>query len=179
MKNLITANNYKNRFFEIIKEDITKLSLSQEELNDILKGYLETAIWTEEEQLSSEIVSIDDNDEDDENTELEKLIKIQNNFNSKPLLSFITDDIDVDSKIQAYNDIKKFLEGISKEAFDEAIKENDYFGLGMDIWLTRNGHGSGFFDRGYEHKEELEKAAKDLKESDLYITDDYKLAFSN
>jgi hypothetical protein len=46
---------------------------------------------------------------------------------------------------------------------------------GHDFWLTRNGHGTGFWDRGYkdERKEEfgelLTKAAKSYGPFDLYL----------
>lgn len=42
---------------------------------------------------------------------------------------------------------------------------------GMDLWLSRNGHGAGFFDRGYEpHFKALQEAAKSLggRECSLY-----------
>lgn len=43
---------------------------------------------------------------------------------------------------------------------------------GGDFWLTRNGHGAGFWDRGLgELGERLSKAAKAFGGSDLYIGD--------
>jgi hypothetical protein len=49
----------------------------------------------------------------------------------------------------------------------------------MDIWLTRNGHGSGFFDHSYDddNEKKLMDAARSLKEKYLYIGDDNKLHF--
>lgn len=44
--------------------------------------------------------------------------------------------------------------------------------LGHDFWLTRNGHGTGFWDRGLgELGEKLTQAAHLVGESHLYITD--------
>jgi hypothetical protein len=45
---------------------------------------------------------------------------------------------------------------------------------GHDFWLTRNGHGAGYFDRGVsdEVSEVLTKASKAAGTSDLYIGDD-------
>jgi hypothetical protein len=44
---------------------------------------------------------------------------------------------------------------------------------GADFWLTRNGHGAGFWDRGLgELGERLTEAAKASGSSDLYIGDD-------
>jgi hypothetical protein len=48
----------------------------------------------------------------------------------------------------------------------------------MDIWLTRNGHGTGFFDRSYDNEEDLVNAARKIKSKDLYVGDDGKLYFS-
>lgn len=47
---------------------------------------------------------------------------------------------------------------------------------GHDFWLTRNGHGVGFWDRGYgELGDKLSEAAERFHECDLYITDDGKV----
>jgi hypothetical protein len=44
---------------------------------------------------------------------------------------------------------------------------------GHDFWLTRNGHGAGFWDRGIDALgDELTRAAKVYGASDLYIGDD-------
>lgn len=48
--------------------------------------------------------------------------------------------------------------------------------VGHDLWLTRNRHGSGFWDRpeiyGKENAEKLTKLAHDLGEESLVIGDD-------
>ena len=47
---------------------------------------------------------------------------------------------------------------------------------GGDFWLTRNGHGAGFWDRGLgELGKRLSKAAKTHGSSDLYIGDDERI----
>jgi hypothetical protein len=45
---------------------------------------------------------------------------------------------------------------------------------GHDFWLTRNSHGSGFWDGGWQEPaaSELTKAAKSFGEFDLYVGDD-------
>jgi len=44
---------------------------------------------------------------------------------------------------------------------------------GHDFWLTRNGHGAGFWDRGLGVVgDELTKAAKSFGERNLYVGDD-------
>lgn len=159
--------------------------LNQDDLNEILKGYLEAALWTEEERLTSDYKENlgynqeDWDDEDDFEDETERLIYLKRNFENKPFERFIVDDLEDDSKIQAYLDIKNFIKMAGKSACMEAIQENGFFKFGMDIWLTRNRHGAGFFDHNYEHEKELENAAHNLKEVDLYITDNNTIAFSN
>lgn len=45
--------------------------------------------------------------------------------------------------------------------------------VGHDFWLTRNGHGVGFWDRGLgDLGDELTKHAEACKCSDLYVGDD-------
>ena len=62
-----------------------------------------------------------------------------------------------------------------------AMKNNTEYtwqGVGMDLWLTRNGHGAGFWDRklgsynGYNIGDCLSEACKMLGESYLYEGDD-------
>jgi phage-related protein len=45
---------------------------------------------------------------------------------------------------------------------------------GHDLWLTRNGHGAGFWDGGWpdEAGERLADAARELGESSVYVGDD-------
>lgn len=179
----VLEENFSSMVSEV--EVAAGLDLSQEELNEILKGYLEAAIWTEEERLKedydSEYGYSEDgyNEDDDEETDLDKLIRIQTQFNSKPFENFMVEDLEGDSKVQAYIDIKTFIKNAGKEAVEEAIEDQGLFRLGMDIWLTRNGHGSEFFDHSYEYEKELMDAGMVLKSVDLYITDNLTLAFSN
>ena len=41
---------------------------------------------------------------------------------------------------------------------------------GHDFWLSRNGHGSGFFDHGGKHDDTLQDIAKGYGEIDLYAS---------
>jgi len=160
---------------EYIDKNGNLKGLPQKDINEILKGYIECALWTEEERLEDEAtMELDDEDMDD----IEKLIQLKGKFDKKSFTSFVSEDIDVDSRIDAYNDIKTFIKNAGDNAIEEAISENGLFKLGMDIWFTRNGHGAGFFDYNYENEEKLIKAGKDLKPKDLYIGDNNKLYFT-
>lgn len=178
MKIIITEN----QLDKILTENI---SVTQEEIKEILKGYLEAAIWTEEERLNSEYSSdydevFNDDDDDDSISDIDKLVKLSANMNNKGIDKFSKEDIEVDSLIKTYTDIKQFLTMVGNNV-DVAIDENGLQQLGHDIWLTRNRHGAGFFDRGYD--DEIEKLLMDashkLGEVDLYINDNMKLSFSN
>lgn len=63
------------------------------------------------------------------------------------------------------------------DAFAEA-EADDLAGMdagqaGHDFWLTRNGHGAGFWDRGLgERGDRLTKAAHVYGESSPYVGDD-------
>ena len=159
-------------------------TLDQDQLNEILKGYLEAALWTEEERLRDDYkggLGYDEEDWNDEsdNDDIENLIRIKQKLENKPFDRFVLDDLENNSKIQAYLDIKTFIKNAGLNAITEAVDENGWFKLGMDIWLTRNGHGAGFFDHNYDNEELLMNAAKGLKEVDLYLTDNNTLAFGN
>ena len=99
--------------------------------------------------------SVDDNDE---------------YFDSFSMMDIAETDIS-----DAMNDVEGFLELID---FDKL--NLDAAGVGHDFLLTRNGHGAGFWDRGYDEKLEtiLMDAAKSFSEVWLYIGDDQKLHFT-
>ena len=48
--------------------------------------------------------------------------------------------------------------------------------VGHDLWLTRNGHGAGFWDRGLgEIGDRLSEAARAMGEVHLWVDDDGKV----
>ena len=165
---------------DFLNENNTVSNLAQEDINEILRGYIECALLTEEDELRDQ-ATVDTDDEEyedfDELDDIEKIITLKGKFDSKTFTSFVSDDIDIDSKIDAYNDIKLFIESAGNDAIQEAIEVNGLFKLGMDIWFTRNGHGSGFFDSHYDNEEQLTNAGKQLKSKSLYVGDDGKLYF--
>ncbi len=177
------SESYKKRICELAGVD-TSMNLTQEDLNLILKGYITAALWTEEEQLRSSYKEnnpdFNQDDEDEEQSDLEKLIRINSKIQNEPFNVFSEENIEPDSKIQAYVDIKNFLQQAGPAAA-EAITQTGLEQMGHDIWLSRNGHGAGFFDRNYEYETEktLMSVARNLKGVDLYLTDYNQLAFSN
>lgn len=63
------------------------------------------------------------------------------------------------------------------EALNDKAIGDDY--IGHDIWLTRNGHGAGFWDRGYpDHLQRIACAAcKALGERNVWVDDNGVVSF--
>jgi hypothetical protein len=81
------------------------------------------------------------------------------------------EDFSAECLAESLEDCRKFLE--------LAGEFSDYDRAGHDFWLSRNGHGSGFFDSpeiyGEERAEFLQKESGKFPEVDLYIGDDGKI----
>lgn len=65
-------------------------------------------------------------------------------------------------------------------SFDKTCDHGVFQQAGHDFWLTRNGHGAGFWDGDWAEPAgiELDKLSKSFGETDLYVGDDKKLHFS-
>jgi len=76
-----------------------------------------------------------------------------------------------DSIIDSWQDVKKFI-AIAGDLLDEMDDEQ----IGHDLWLTRNGHGSGFWDRGLgEVGDKLTDIASNMGEKNLFWGEDGKI----
>jgi hypothetical protein len=99
------------------------------------------------------------------------------NFNNQ----YTIQDINKEHLNEIKNECLNF-QNENKQLLDTAIDLYNYNlkQAGHDFWLTRNGHGAGFFDRGLENiGKELTYKSHQLKESDLYLGDDNQLYFTN
>lgn len=88
------------------------------------------------------------------------------------------DDIEQDTFRQMEDDCKDFQESnnelLMKAYCHNAGYSEDY--AGHDFWLTRNGHGAGFWDRGLgDIGKELTEAAKAYGGVDLMLDEDGKI----
>lgn len=115
----------------------------------ILQHYLIAALWS----------SHDDNGD---------------SFDSK----FDISDFSNDDRRKAQMDIKKFISKASRflAQIDRSVYDEE--NIGHDFWLTRNGHGAGFWDRSELPEgigEALTKIATSFGESDVYTGDDGKV----
>jgi hypothetical protein len=155
-------------------------------------GYIKAALFTDEEELQNYLQDkIDElknqmgyDDEDDDEDEVSDIDMIIKSYNENPYLEelenklingFDENDINSESKSKTRKEIEEFINLLSDTTLDEV----EPFDLGMDFWLTRNHHGSGFWDGDYseEAEEDLMLAVKNFKEKNLIIGDDMMLYF--
>jgi hypothetical protein len=164
-------SNFKEILKQILKEelDLNTYFLKEKDLRQILNGYIDFALQQEERNLVPQGNIIPG-----------KKAK----FNPE---DFTIDDVDLDSRIQQYMDIKKFLELAGEDAVMDYLT-NDYDditdqklrNLGFDIWLSRNIADAGFAERMYDNDETEEKlmsAAQKLGGVTLAIGDDDMIYF--
>lgn len=121
-----------------IKDLLNESEIASPEIVEILNGYLEAALWSEEDRIGE---------------------------------ANIESDISDDAKIDAYIEIKKFV----NQAGD-LLNNIEPSQIGHDIWLTRSGHGAGFWDRGLgEIGDKLSDIASDMGEKSLFWGEDGKI----
>jgi len=122
-------------------------SINSTPLDDFTYSYIRTALW-----------STNDNSDEMGGEPLEKNYNIHN--------------ISKDTLDKMINDSKKF----QKLAGDN-LNIGSLSQAGHDFWLTRNGHGAGFWDGDWPEPEatELTKLSKSFGEFDLYVGDDGKI----
>jgi hypothetical protein len=126
------------------------------DIEKFLEGYTEAALWS-----SSDWSNV----QSDENPDGE--------INPIPLdENYTVDDISPLTLKLMREDCEAF---ILANAADLAEYENhsavtSAFRAGVDFWLSRNGHGAGFFDMGPEAVfERLQQAAREAGEVNLYV----------
>jgi hypothetical protein len=110
--------------------------------------------------------------------------------NDRPLdADFDISDLGEEARKQAVDDCKKFqtenAELLARYRDDIIIRHGEYSAddyAGHDFWLTRCGHGCGFWDRDYRTDGtiggRLTEACKAFGGLDIYVGDDGKLYFS-
>lgn len=132
------------------------------EMDGMVKGYLEAALFTEQERMEEDV---QDEYGDFDVSEYIEPISI--------------DDFSKDSIKLAKMDCDKFLSKFSDDDLEEIFEYYDLFDLGNDFWFTRNGHGVGFWDRDLPEniKELLMDAVEGFKEVYLERGDNGELNF--
>ncbi len=85
--------------------------------------------------------------------------------------SHTINDIAWEAVIQAAKDVDAFMAAC--DFLDLGHDGHGYESVGHDLWLTRNGHGAGYWDGDYPvHGNGLTTLARGMGEVDLYVGDD-------
>jgi hypothetical protein len=78
------------------------------------------------------------------------------------------DDFDRKAVNSARSDLAGFFEYVAETCPDAADELDAYHNrAGHDFWLSRNGHGAGFWDGDWEHGRVLRDAAKTFGTVDI------------
>ena len=139
------------------------------QLNDMVRGYVECALWAGQDWSL-----VDDEDEDAPDNP----VPWDDNYGAEDLS---------DGAMRTIRDTcRDFVEYVEENIGEDALDTWVSYGeswerIGHDFYLTRNGHGAGFWDRWSDGGERetmgngLADAARTWGESDFYVGDDGKL----
>lgn len=128
------------------------LAAAKLDLDAKLKSYIETALW-----------SSSDNADESGGEPLDK--------------NYGINDLAPKAVEKMRRDVNKFFEENAKDIELAASEGQDGKQVAHDFWLTRNGHGAGFWDGDYSEElgNRLTAAAEKFGEQDIVIGDDGKL----
>lgn len=125
------------RYGEQVKEEIGADLSSVLDVDDVTRGYLACLIWTG--QVSYWTDTKEFGGEPLDTGELEDVFMGS------------TDELPDNIQQQAHYEVEQFIEAIEPYLFYFDLPgELDSSALGHDFCLTRNRHGAGFWDRGWE-----------------------------
>jgi len=116
-------------------------------MDDMVEGYIEAALWAGNDW--SAIGGKDNPDPLDENYGVE--------------------DVEADTVAEIREDCQDFADANAAD-LETYCETYDMSHAGHDFYLTRNGHGAGFWDRGIEAGDRLSDAAKAYGPDDLDST---------
>lgn len=132
--------------------------MTSDDLEEMLEAYVECALWSSSANASW-----------DEDTQ--SFVEDEKNDASFLDHNFAADDVATESVEAMRADCAAFIEA-NAEDLDQMAPEQ----VGHDFWLTRNGHGAGFWDRGLrEVGQRLTDACRPYGDSNLYLGDDQKI----
>lgn len=142
---------------DIVRKQMRRKLTEAKLETDPLKAYLQTALWA----------SSDENDD-----------PLDSNYS---INDFAPGEVN-----KAKIDLKNFVGKLKTSGLLGLYKkEYDLSQLAHDFWLTRNGHGAGFWDRSYSNDapdgsdlgDAITKIADSFRETSVYVGDDGKLYF--
>jgi hypothetical protein len=89
---------------------------------------------------------------------------------------YTRDDIAPEALASMREDVENFCDDALDTDATQGVSEIPDSQIGHDFWLTRNGHGAGFWDRGLgKLGDDLTALCRPYGESDLYVGDDGKV----
>lgn len=89
---------------------------------------------------------------------------------SSSISEYAISDFSIDAIKEAQSDVFDFVNANQDLITKSELSEEQ---VGHDFWLTRNGHGAGFWDRGLgKIGQELTENCKTYGSCDLYVSDD-------
>lgn len=131
------------------------------QLDEFVRGYLVSALWTSNDETTDT-----GGEPMDANYDITDIAPQCVAGARATCLEFMTAN---------YPDLLKYAASRKINVGEGTIWEH----AGHDFWLTRNGHGVGFWDRDLgELGDRLSDASKAHKEIDLYLGEDGKLYFT-
>lgn len=137
----------------------TPVNYENANLRRCVDGYLETGLWSESCNGTAEHEHPYPERPEDCDVSLGNI-------------GFTANDVSDESRVKAEADCRAFLDTIAEErpeAFHHMAPEI----IGRDFWLTRNGHGAGFWDHGLgELGDWLTAMAKPYGEVSMWVRGD-------
>ncbi|MFW5871481.1 MAG: hypothetical protein ACOCUT_00090 [bacterium] len=115
---------------------------------DFFQGYIDCALWAESADIEPEL---DESFAD---------------------CGFSVISLTEETRKKMEDDCEKFLQKAENLLDEEKNVRKDNFRFdiaGQDFWLTRNGHGAGFWDGGWHYGKELTEIANEFPECTLYL----------
>lgn len=125
------------------------------DMDAMVQGYLECALWssTECDEDGNDCHPLDDN--------------------------YGVDDIAPEAVVSAIDDCQDFVDLATEVGVDLNAIGMEPSTIGHDFWLTRNGHGAGFWDRDLgKVGDQLTRWSKTFSGIDPYVGDDGFIYFS-
>jgi len=90
--------------------------------------------------------------------------------------NYSRDDIAFSSLLSMARECRDFMHAHEKDLRRYCVRMSGMEAAGHDFWLTKNRHGSGFWDQGLgELGRRLSENAKVYGSTDLYLGDDGKI----
>lgn len=132
------------------------------DIEEMASAYIECALWSSSYLADSEGNPVAEGSDDIQDTPMDD--------------NYGPEDIAPGTVVKMYEDCGSFVES-NKELIAQYIEQGqDARQAGYDFWLARNGHGTGFWDRGLgKLGDDLTEAAKPFGSFTLYVGNNGKV----